>query len=95
MLPMQPGDVPATFADVDDLMRDVGFAPTTSIEMGVAPVRGLVSEVLWVGGRWQSFNPPSFAPANTMFHAAGLLALNRGAKLHREIWVVEYYAPLE
>ena len=35
MLPMQPGDVPATYADVDDLMRDVGFKPATSIEEGV------------------------------------------------------------
>ncbi|MGH7992517.1 MAG: NAD-dependent epimerase [Limisphaerales bacterium] len=34
-LPMQPGDVPATFADVDDLTRDVGFKPSTSIEEGV------------------------------------------------------------
>jgi len=34
-LPMQPGDVPATFADVDDLMADVGFAPSTSIEDGI------------------------------------------------------------
>ena len=35
LLPMQPGDVPATFADVDDLTRDVGFKPSTSIEEGV------------------------------------------------------------
>lgn len=35
MMPMQPGDVPATFADVDDLIRDVGFRPDTSIEEGV------------------------------------------------------------
>lgn len=35
MLPMQPGDVPETFADVGDLMRDVGFKPETSIEDGV------------------------------------------------------------
>ena len=35
-LPMQPGDVPATFADVDDLARDVGFRPSTPIEDGVA-----------------------------------------------------------
>ncbi|MET0444410.1 MAG: UDP-glucuronate 5-epimerase, partial [Pseudorhodoplanes sp.] len=35
MLPMQPGDVPETFADVDDLMRDVGFKPDTSIEEGI------------------------------------------------------------
>jgi len=36
MLPMQPGDVPATSADVEDLARDVGFAPATPIETGVA-----------------------------------------------------------
>ncbi len=36
MLPMQPGDVPATYADVDDLMREVGFRPSTSIEEGIA-----------------------------------------------------------
>jgi UDP-glucuronate 4-epimerase len=35
LLPMQPGDVPATFADVDDLVRDVDFRPATSIEEGV------------------------------------------------------------
>ena len=34
-LPMQPGDVPATYADVDDLIRDVGFMPATPIEEGV------------------------------------------------------------
>jgi UDP-glucuronate 4-epimerase len=32
---IQPGDVPATYADVDDLRRDVGFAPSTPIELGV------------------------------------------------------------
>ena len=36
LLPMQPGDVPATFADVDDLMRDVGFRPATPIAEGIA-----------------------------------------------------------
>jgi UDP-glucuronate 4-epimerase len=36
LLPMQPGDVPATFADVDDLMRDVGFKPSTPIADGIA-----------------------------------------------------------
>jgi len=35
LLPIQPGDVPATFADVDDLQADVGFKPETSIEDGV------------------------------------------------------------
>lgn len=34
-LPMQPGDVPITYADVADLMRDVGFRPSTSIEQGI------------------------------------------------------------
>lgn len=35
-LAMQPGDVPATAADVADLVRDVGFKPSTTIETGVA-----------------------------------------------------------
>ncbi|HIE65907.1 MAG: NAD-dependent epimerase [Nitrospira sp.] len=35
LLPIQAGDVPATYADVDDLMRDVGFKPATPIEEGV------------------------------------------------------------
>jgi UDP-glucuronate 4-epimerase len=40
MLPMQPGDVTATFADVGDLIRDVGFRPETPIEDGI---RGFVA----------------------------------------------------
>ena len=36
LLPMQPGDVPDTWADVSALRRDVGYAPNTSIEDGVA-----------------------------------------------------------
>jgi len=36
LLPMQPGDVPATYADVTDLERDVGFKPRTSIEEGIS-----------------------------------------------------------
>ena len=40
MLPMQQGDVTETFADVGDLMRDVGFRPDTSIEDGL---RGFVA----------------------------------------------------
>jgi UDP-glucuronate 4-epimerase len=35
MLPMQPGDVPATYADVEALVQDVGFAPKTPIADGV------------------------------------------------------------
>jgi UDP-glucuronate 4-epimerase len=36
LLPMQPGDVPETCADIDDLAREVGFRPRTDIEHGVA-----------------------------------------------------------
>lgn len=35
LLPIQSGDVPVTCADVDDLMRDTGFRPATSIEEGI------------------------------------------------------------
>ncbi len=35
MLPMQPGDVPATYADIDALANDVGFKPSTSVEAGI------------------------------------------------------------
>jgi UDP-glucuronate 4-epimerase len=35
MLPMQPGDVTVTYANVDDLMRDVGFQPATPLEDGI------------------------------------------------------------
>ncbi len=48
MLPLQPGDVLATFADVDDLMRDTGFHPATPIEVG------LENFVRW----YQSYYPP-------------------------------------
>jgi len=34
-LDLQPGDVPATYADVDDLIKDVGFKPNTPIETGI------------------------------------------------------------
>ena len=35
MLPMQPGDVPSTYADIDAIAGDLGYAPTTPIEVGV------------------------------------------------------------
>jgi UDP-glucuronate 4-epimerase len=35
-LPLQPGDVPRTYADVDALVADVGFKPATPIETGIA-----------------------------------------------------------
>ena len=34
-LPLQPGDVPDTFADVDDLARDFGYRPDTPVEVGI------------------------------------------------------------
>ncbi|RKN76954.1 NAD-dependent epimerase [Ulvibacterium marinum] len=36
MLPMQPGDVPKTWANVDDLVKDYGYRPNTSIQKGIA-----------------------------------------------------------
>lgn len=36
LLPMQPGDVPETCADVEDLMKDVGFRPDTPVTTGIA-----------------------------------------------------------
>lgn len=35
MMPMQPGDVPATYADVQELMDDVGFKPDTPLSVGI------------------------------------------------------------
>jgi UDP-glucuronate 4-epimerase len=34
-LPLQPGDVPATFADVSDLISDTGFKPATPVPEGI------------------------------------------------------------
>ena len=52
LVPIQPGDVPETRANIDDLMRDVGFRPATSIEDGVRQF------VAW----YRSYAPP--VPAN-------------------------------
>ncbi|QEP43616.1 NAD-dependent epimerase/dehydratase family protein [Ectothiorhodospiraceae bacterium BW-2] len=35
LLPLQPGDVPDTYADVDDLIRDIGYKPDTPLEQGM------------------------------------------------------------
>jgi UDP-glucuronate 4-epimerase len=35
MLPMQAGDVPATYADISAIERDIGFRPTTPISVGI------------------------------------------------------------
>jgi len=48
-LPMQPGDVVATYADIEPFVADIGFEPTTSIE------RGLTSFVKW----YQSYHSPN------------------------------------
>lgn len=47
LLPMQPGDVPATCADVADLAEDVGFKPNTPIE------KGIKNFVEWYRGYYQ------------------------------------------
>jgi len=36
LLPLQPGDVPDTYADVDELTRDTGYKPATPVEVGIA-----------------------------------------------------------
>ncbi len=36
LLPLQPGDVPATYANVDDLINDVDYKPSTTVEEGIA-----------------------------------------------------------
>ena len=46
LLPMQPGDVPATFADVSELKADIGFEPEDSDRSGRQTVRGVVSGLL-------------------------------------------------
>ena len=46
-LPMQPGDVYQTYADIDDLMKDFGFKPKTSLE------EGLCSFVKWYKEEYQ------------------------------------------
>ena len=35
-LPLQPGDIPDTYADVEDLVRDFDYKPTTSVKEGIA-----------------------------------------------------------
>lgn len=48
-LPLQPGDVPETFADIEDLRRDVGFAPNTPIEKGISEFVDWYKEYYRVG----------------------------------------------
>jgi UDP-glucuronate 4-epimerase len=52
MLPMQPGDVPMTYADVDDLMQEVGFRPETPIEVGMARFVDWYRDYYGAGNVW-------------------------------------------
>ncbi len=52
LLPLQPGDVPDTYADVDDLVRDVGYKPATPVEEGVRRF------VEWYVGYYGEGGPP-------------------------------------
>ena len=63
LLPLQPGDVPETFADIDDLVRDVGYRPATPIEVGVRTLRRLVLRVLRLSALIES--PPPDARGRT------------------------------
>ena len=36
LLPLQPGDVPDTYADVDDLVAEFGYKPSMGVKQGVA-----------------------------------------------------------
>ena len=49
LLPMQPGDVAATWADVDDLAETVGYRPSTPVEVGVARFVDWYKEYYGVG----------------------------------------------
>jgi hypothetical protein len=64
MLPLQAGDVPDTFADVEDLVRDVGYKPATPVEVGIAAsstgtssttrtrLRRRRASPIWADGGW-------------------------------------------
>jgi UDP-glucuronate 4-epimerase len=44
LLPMQPGDVPSTYANIDDLIDKIGFQPKTNIEDGISKFIGWYKE---------------------------------------------------
>jgi UDP-glucuronate 4-epimerase len=54
MLPMQPGDVPMTYADIDELIEAVGFRPATTIEEGIEKF------VAWYRGYYRTGSDESF-----------------------------------
>jgi UDP-glucuronate 4-epimerase len=49
LLPMQPGDVPATYADIEDLAKDFGFHPRTTIQDGIREFVSWYREYYQVG----------------------------------------------
>ncbi|MBI5100927.1 MAG: NAD-dependent epimerase [Nitrospirae bacterium] len=51
MLPMQAGDVAMTYADIDDLVRDTGFRPVTTIEEGLGKFVGWYTEYMSTRGK--------------------------------------------
>ena len=69
LLPMQPGDVPDTCADVDDLMREVGFRPATPIEDGI---RGDLSAGIGSSTRSDLGPMPGHGLANSLATFIGL-----------------------
>jgi UDP-glucuronate 4-epimerase len=50
MVPMQPGDVLSTFANIDDLQRDFGFSPSTTIDQGIERFVAWYREYHRIGG---------------------------------------------
>ena len=50
MMPLQPGDVPATYADVDDLVNDLGYQPSTKVQTGIKNFIDWYKEYYKVGG---------------------------------------------
>jgi hypothetical protein len=77
MLPMQPGDIPATYADVEDLMRDIGFRPSTKIEDGIARFARWHREYHNLFGRT---NPEKSSLCNRAMDCAIVTALPTGGR---------------
>jgi hypothetical protein len=69
LLPLQPGDLIETFADVDDLVRDVEFMPNTPIEVGVDRF------VTWYRTLLQNLS----TARNTLFNSQGAIEMSLGS----------------
>ena len=80
-LPMQPGDVPATYADIDDLAQEVGFQPRTGIETGVAKFVAWYQEILQK--LTYSFTPASTRNPHAASRAAAGACLGETVELAR------------